>query len=70
MPIRWKKIIPPLAIAAAIAGIPYIYQAVNPDAFSGIACVRRYDDGRVEKDMGESCYDPNLPEAIVLRRGE
>ena len=35
---------------------------------SGIACVRTYPDQQIENDYGDSCYDPNLPEAIVLRQ--
>lgn len=43
------------------------YERINPDFFSRIACVKVYPDKRVEKDRGESCYDPDLPEAIVLK---
>ena len=67
MTIRWKKIVWLLAPVAVVGLFPYAYAALNPDSRSGIACVRVYPDQRVEKDMGESCYDPALPKAIVLK---
>ncbi len=67
MTIRWKRLAPVLAIVAAIGLFPLLYEQINPDQFSGIACVRSYPDGRVEKDMGDSCYDPALPEATILK---
>ena len=70
MSIRWKKIAPVLAITALIGLFPLIYEHINPNRFSGIACVRVYSDQRVEKDWGDSCYDPTLPEAIVLKAQE
>ncbi|PZO45941.1 MAG: hypothetical protein DCF15_21050, partial [Phormidesmis priestleyi] len=68
MTIRWKKIAPIFAVVTAIGLFPLLYERISPDHFSGVACVRSYSDGRVEKDMGDSCYDPTLPEAIVLKR--
>lgn len=68
MSIRWKKVLAVLAPITVVGLFPLIYEQINPDYFSGIACVRVYPDERVEKDWGESCYDPNLPAAIVLRR--
>lgn len=67
MTVRWKKLVWLLAPMAVLGSFPYLYEALNPDFFSGIACVRVYPDERVEKDMGERCYDPTLPEAIVLK---
>ncbi|MGI8936260.1 MAG: hypothetical protein ACR2FS_19540 [Phormidesmis sp.] len=67
--IRWQKVLVVLAPIAVIGCFPLLYRWLNPDYFSGIACVRVYPDQRVEKDRGESCYDPNLPAAIVLKRG-
>lgn len=68
MSIRWKKVLAVLAPAVVVGLFPLVYKRLNPDYFSDIACVRVYPDERVEKDRGESCYDPNLPEAIVLKR--
>lgn len=68
MSIRWKKVLVVVAPVIAVGFFPLFYERLNPDYFSGIACVRVYPDQRIEKDRGESCYDPNLPEAIVLKR--
>lgn len=67
MTIRWKKIAPILTVILLVGIFPYINELFRPVYMSGIACVRSYPDGRVEKDWGESCYDPTLPEAIVLK---
>lgn len=67
MTIRWRKIAPLIAIVIAIGLFPLLCERIYPERFSGVACVRPYPDGRVEKDWGESCYDPTLPEAIVLK---
>lgn len=67
MNVRWKKLVPFLIGSVLIGSFPFIYERINPDFFSGIACVRVYPDERIEKDMGESCYGPDLPKAIVLK---
>ena len=67
MNIRWQKILMVTVPIAVVGFFPLVYEKLNPDYFSGIACVRVYPDERVEKDRGESCYDPNLPAAIVLK---
>lgn len=68
MNIRWKKVLIILVPIALVGLFPLIYERLNPDYFSRIACVRVYSDQTIEKDGGKSCYDPNLPEAIVLKR--
>ncbi|MGB3295241.1 MAG: hypothetical protein WBB01_19845 [Phormidesmis sp.] len=68
MSIRWQKILVVLAPVAVVGVFPLVYERLNPDYFSGIACVRVYPDQSIEKDRGESCYDPDLPAAIVLRQ--
>lgn len=68
MTIRWKKVAPILAVVMVVGLLPYINELFRPGYMSGIACVRPYPDGRVEKDWGDRCYDPMLPEAIVLKR--
>ena len=68
MGIRWKKILIITAPIVLFGLFSVTYEKLNPDAFSDVACVRIYPDQRVEKDSGDSCYDPNLPEAIVLKR--
>ena len=70
MSIRWKKIVPILTVIPLIGLIPYIHELFRPGFMSGIACVRVYPDQRVENDYGDSCYDPTLPEAIVLRAAD
>ena len=70
MTIRWKKLAPIFAITLLVGLFPLGYELIYPERMSGIACVRTYPDQRVEKDMGESCYDPNLPEALVLKAKE
>jgi len=71
MTIRWKKLAPIVAViigvGIVIGLVPHVATAIAPERFSGIACVRVYPDQRVEKDYGDSCYDPELPEAIVLK---
>ena len=67
MNIRWQKILMVTVPIAVVGFFPLVYEKLNPDYFLGIACVRVYPDERVEKDRGESCYDPNLPAAIVLK---
>lgn len=67
MTIRWKKIAPILIIIVLVGFFPFINELFRPGYLSGIACVRTYPDGRVKNDWGESCYDPTLPEAIVLK---
>lgn len=66
MTIRWKKVLPIVIPVVLVGFFPLVYEQLNPDYFS-VACVRVYPDQRVEKDRGESCYDPNLPAAIVLK---
>ncbi len=68
MSIRWKKVLIVLIPITVVGFFPLLYERLNPDYFSGIACVRVYPDQTIEKDRGESCYDPSLPEAIVLKR--
>ncbi len=70
MAIRWKKLAPIAAVITLAGLFPLGYELIYPERMSGIACVRVYPDQRVEKDWGESCYDPNLPEAIVLQAKE
>ncbi len=65
--IRWQKIVVIVAPIAVIGFFPLVYGWLNPNYFSGIACVRVYPE-RIEKDRGASCYDSNLPEAVVLKR--
>jgi len=67
MTIRWEKLAP-IAGVMVLAGLfPLGYELIYPERMSGVVCVRTYPDGRVEKGWGESCYAPDLPEAIVLR---
>lgn len=68
MTIRWQKVLPVVVPVVLVGFFPLVYEKLNPDYFSGVACVRVYPDQSVEKDRGESCYDPNLPAAIVLKR--
>lgn len=68
MSIRWKKVLVILSPVVVVGLFPLVYKRLNPDYFSGVACVRVYPDETVTKDRGESCYDPSLPEAIVLKR--
>ena len=68
MSIRWKKVLAILVPVTVVGFFPLVYEWLNPDYFSGIACVRVYPDQTVEKDRGESCYDPSLPKTIVLKR--
>ena len=67
MTIRWKKIAPIFAVVTLVGFFPFINELFHPGYLSGIACVRPYLDGRIEKAWGKSCYDPTLPEAIVLK---
>ena len=67
MTIRWKKIVPILAVITLIGLIPYIHELFHSGFMSGIACVRVYPDQRVENDYGDRCYDPTLLETIVLK---
>ena len=67
MTIRWKRIGPILTVITLGALWPLIHELFQPGYMSGIACVRPYPDGRVENDYGKSCYDPELPPAIVLK---
>lgn len=68
MSIRWKKVLVVVAPVTVVGLFPVVFEKLNPDYFSGIACVRVYPDQTIKKDRGESCYDPNLPKAIVLKR--
>lgn len=68
MTIRWQNFLPVVVPVVLVGFFPLVYEKLNPDYFSGVACVRVYPDQSVEKYRGEICYDPNLPAAIVLKR--
>lgn len=64
MTICWKKLAPIFAVVGLIGFFPFINELFRPGYLLGIACVSSYPNGRVEEDMGDSCYASTLPKAI------
>ena len=65
MTIRWQRLLKVLIPATGLILLPVILQPLL-FRFDYAACVRRYPDGRVEKDYDEGCYDETKPAPVMV----
>lgn len=69
MTIRWRRLLKILIPITSLMLLPVMLRPLL-FRFDYATCVRRYDDGRVENDYDEGCYDESKPAPIAVYESE